>query len=115
MCLEKDEFDSFFSYSEAKFLTMYEPWIRRIYLPSYANTGCYLYGVIAGYLYHRTKNYKMQLERFWVRIRCSQMIVERSTNLSFLALSIDQRIRNTGTGRRDGVFLPLVRDRRPKT
>uniref|UniRef100_A0A1Y9J0W4 Acyltransferase 3 domain-containing protein n=1 Tax=Anopheles quadriannulatus TaxID=34691 RepID=A0A1Y9J0W4_ANOQN len=52
--------------SEAKFLTMYEPWIRRIYLPSYANTGCYLYGVIAGYLYHRTKNYKMQLERFWL-------------------------------------------------
>uniref|UniRef100_A0A182JNH8 Acyltransferase 3 domain-containing protein n=1 Tax=Anopheles christyi TaxID=43041 RepID=A0A182JNH8_9DIPT len=52
--------------SEAKFLTMYEPWIRRIYLPSYANTGCYLYGVIAGYLYHQIKNHKMQLDRSWL-------------------------------------------------
>uniref|UniRef100_A0A182QKT8 Acyltransferase 3 domain-containing protein n=1 Tax=Anopheles farauti TaxID=69004 RepID=A0A182QKT8_9DIPT len=49
--------------SEAKFIFMYEPWLRRLYLPSYANTGCYLYGIIAGYLYHWVTNNKLQLHR----------------------------------------------------
>uniref|UniRef100_A0A182WLD6 Acyltransferase 3 domain-containing protein n=1 Tax=Anopheles minimus TaxID=112268 RepID=A0A182WLD6_9DIPT len=49
--------------SEVKYIVMYDPWIRRIYLPSYANTGCYLFGVIAGYLYHAIKNNRIQLQR----------------------------------------------------
>uniref|UniRef100_A0A182J2N6 Acyltransferase 3 domain-containing protein n=1 Tax=Anopheles atroparvus TaxID=41427 RepID=A0A182J2N6_ANOAO len=49
--------------SEAKFLVMYEPWLRRLYLPSYANTGCYLFGIIAGILYHRTVTNKLPLTR----------------------------------------------------
>ncbi|XP_053664009.1 nose resistant to fluoxetine protein 6-like [Anopheles marshallii] len=49
--------------SEVKFLVMYEPWLRRIYLPSYANSGCYLFGLIAGYLHHATKNNRIQLQR----------------------------------------------------
>ncbi|XP_052895879.1 uncharacterized protein LOC128303065 [Anopheles moucheti] len=49
--------------SEMKFLMMYDPWLRRIYLPSYANTGCYLFGVIAGYLYHAAKKNRIQLQR----------------------------------------------------
>uniref|UniRef100_A0A182R4K4 Acyl_transf_3 domain-containing protein n=1 Tax=Anopheles funestus TaxID=62324 RepID=A0A182R4K4_ANOFN len=48
--------------SEFKYLVMYEPWIRQVYLPSYANTGCYLFGVIAGYLYHAIKNNRIQLQ-----------------------------------------------------
>ncbi|XP_058123500.1 nose resistant to fluoxetine protein 6-like [Anopheles ziemanni] len=47
--------------SEAKFLVMYEPWLRHLYLPSYANTGCYLFGIIAGYLYHQTTTNNLQL------------------------------------------------------
>uniref|UniRef100_A0A182N9Y4 Acyltransferase 3 domain-containing protein n=1 Tax=Anopheles dirus TaxID=7168 RepID=A0A182N9Y4_9DIPT len=49
--------------SEVKFMFMYVPWLRRLYLPSYANTGCYLYGIIAGYLYHWVTNNKLQLQR----------------------------------------------------
>uniref|UniRef100_A0A182YEG2 Acyltransferase 3 domain-containing protein n=1 Tax=Anopheles stephensi TaxID=30069 RepID=A0A182YEG2_ANOST len=48
--------------SETKFLTMYDPWLRRIYLPSYTNTGSYLFGVIAGYVYHGTKTNRIQLQ-----------------------------------------------------
>ncbi|XP_058065936.1 nose resistant to fluoxetine protein 6-like [Anopheles bellator] len=50
--------------SEAKFIVMYEPWIRQIYLPSYANTGSYLAGLIAGYLHHRVVHHKLQLQEY---------------------------------------------------
>uniref|UniRef100_A0A2M4AI91 Putative nose resistant to fluoxetine protein 6 n=1 Tax=Anopheles triannulatus TaxID=58253 RepID=A0A2M4AI91_9DIPT len=50
--------------SEAKLLTMHEPWIRKIYMPSYANTGSYLAGLIAGYLHDRVTNHKLQLSAF---------------------------------------------------
>ncbi|XP_049541205.1 nose resistant to fluoxetine protein 6-like [Anopheles darlingi] len=49
---------------EAKLLTMHEPWIRKIYMPSYANTGSYLAGLIAGYLHDRVINHKLQLSAF---------------------------------------------------
>uniref|UniRef100_A0A2M4BGF2 Putative nose resistant to fluoxetine protein 6 n=1 Tax=Anopheles marajoara TaxID=58244 RepID=A0A2M4BGF2_9DIPT len=50
--------------SETKLLTMHDPWIRKIYMPSYTNTGSYLAGLIAGYLHHRVTNNKLQLSAF---------------------------------------------------
>ncbi|XP_053675704.1 nose resistant to fluoxetine protein 6-like [Anopheles nili] len=69
--------------SEAKFVGMYEPWIRRIYFPSYANTGCYLFGVIAGYLYHQVQTNYLQLHRHLL-----YRIIDKSVTPVLLALSV---------------------------
>ncbi|XP_050087840.1 nose resistant to fluoxetine protein 6-like [Anopheles aquasalis] len=53
-----------FKLSEAKLFLMYDPWIRKIHMPSYANTGSYLAGLIAGYLHDRVTNHKLQLCAF---------------------------------------------------
>lgn len=52
--------------SEAKLFLSYDPWIRKIHMPSYANTGSYLAGLIAGYLHDRVTNHKLQLSEFSV-------------------------------------------------
>ncbi|XP_035772652.1 O-acyltransferase like protein-like [Anopheles albimanus] len=53
-----------FKLSEAKLFLSYDPWIRKIHMPSYANTGSYLAGLIAGYLHDRVTNHKLQLSEF---------------------------------------------------